>query len=127
MSKKKKKRINFGGGIDTHHIFFTKLSWDEPYAHKLRTHWYCIVEIPKKTWHHAIHEKVRYVPVPKKGSILTALGELTLLEDYGAIRPDDPIEKRLKLLANLFAGTDKPTADALEKQLEVVNSFKEPP
>lgn len=125
MTKKKKvKKPWFGSAFDTHHIFYTKISWTSVAANKLRTHWYCVIEIPKGTIHHKIHEKVRYIPVPKDESILLALNQLTLLEDYGAIRPDDPIEKRLQLLAGLFDCMDQPTADALRKQIEAVREAK---
>lgn len=125
MSKKKSgKKTLFGKALDTHHIFYTKVSWTSATADKLRAHWYCIVEIPKGTVHHKIHEKVRYIPVPKNDNIRFALAQLDLLEDYGAIRSDDPIEKRLQLLAGLFDCTDQPTADALRKQIEAVREAK---
>lgn len=130
MSKKhihKKKKHYFGGtAVDSHHIFYTRVSWNSVVPNRLRSHWYCVVEIPKGTLHHAIHDKVRYIPVPREISIMSALEELTVLEDYGAIRPDDPLEKRLRILINIFAGTDKPTADALQKQLDIVCEYNKP-
>lgn len=129
MSKKNvhRKKKKWGGtSHDTHHIFYTKVSWNDPLPNKLRQHWYCIVDIPKDTLHHKIHEKVRYVPVPRNESIRVALDQLDLLEDYGAIRPDDDIVKRLQVFINIFSGLDKPTADALQKQLDAVYDFQWP-
>ncbi len=129
MSKKStrhKKRNWEKSSVDSHHIFYTKVSWTGAVPNKLRQHWYCIVDIPKSTLHHKIHEKVRYVPVPRVEAIRVALGQLDLLESYGAIRPDDDIEKRLHIFINIFSGPDKPTADALQKQLDVVCEFKRP-
>lgn len=127
MSKKKKKKGWSGMvALDEHHIFYTRVSWNQPIPNRLRTHWYCIVAVPKGTKHHAIHEKVRYVPVPRNDVILTILEQLALLEDYGAIRPDDPIEKRLNVLAGICDCIAQPTADALRKQLDVVSGFDKP-
>lgn len=126
IHKKRKKNWFQTTALDSHHIFYTKISWNSVTANRLRSHWYCIVEIPKGTLHHKIHEAVRYIPVPRDIAIMEALEQLTILEDYGAIRPDDPIEKRLSVLVNLFDGTDKPTADALKKQYDVVCEFTKP-
>ena len=129
MAKKKKKKHKswFGSEYDTHHIFFTRVGYNGPFANKLRTYWYCIVEIPKGTLHHMIHEKVRYVPVPRNSTISDVLEELAKLESYDAIGPDDSIEKRLKVLISLFDCVDQPTADALKKQLEIVTGYNKPP
>ena len=124
MSKKnvhKKPKKNWlPTAVDTHHIFYTKVSWNSVTTNRLRSHWYCIVEIPKGTLHHRIHEAVRYVPVPRDITIMAAIEQLTVLEDYGAIRPDDSFEKRLRILIRLFDSTDQPTANALKKQLDIV-------
>lgn len=123
MSKKstRHKKKDWGRSpVDSHHIFYTKVSWTGAVPNRLRQHWYCIVDIPKSTLHHKIHEKVRYVPVPRNETIRVALDQLDLLESYGAIRPDDDIAKRLQVFINIFSGLDKPTADALQKQLDIV-------
>ena len=131
MAKKKvhknRKKGWFGSDIDNHHIFYTRVSWNQALPNKLRTHWYCIVDIPKGTIHHRIHEKVRYIPVPRNSTITDVLEELGKLQSYGAIHPDDSIEKRLKVLIGLFDCVDQPTADALKKQLEVVTGDDKPP
>lgn len=127
MSKRKKKKNLFGvATVDSHHIFFTKTGWSSRPAHRLRTHWYCVVEIPRGTLHHKIHDKVRYVPVPRECNIIAALTQLDLLEYHEAIKPTDPLEKRLRVLISLFSVVEQPTADALEKQLEVVCEYNKP-
>ena len=127
IHKKKKRKGLFGTtALDSHHIFYTRVSWNQPVPNRLRSHWYCIVDIPKGTVHHAIHNAIRYIPVPRNDCILAALDQLYLLEDYGAIRPDDPIEKRLAVLAGLFDCVAQPTADALIAQLDIINSFNKP-
>lgn len=52
---------------------------------------------------------------------------LEYLEKYGAIGPDDPIEKRLTVLIALFECIEQPTADALKEQLRLVHEFKKAP
>ena len=127
MSKKKKKKWLGMVALDEHHIFYTKVSWNQPIPSRLRSYWYCVVEVPKGTTHHKIHEKVRYVPVPRNEAILEILEQLIMLDTYGAIRPDDPIEKRLNVLAGLCDCIAQPTADALRKQLEAISGLDNPP
>lgn len=70
-----------------------------------------------------IHEQVADIPTPKDISAKDALGQLKMLMEYGAITEEDSIERRLMVLASLFDCCDQPTADALRKQLTVVNKF----
>lgn len=123
MSKKKKKKW-FGTPMDDHHIFYTRTAWIGMFPNKLRQHWYCIVKVPKTTVHHAIHQEVRYVPVPRDVNIMDALEHLDSLSYHGAISENDTVEKRLAVLINLFDCVEKPTADALRKQLEAINKNK---
>ena len=67
------------------------------------------------------------VPVPKDYSAKQALEQLLMLEKANAIHDDDPIEKRLNLLASLFDCIEQPTADGFRKQLELVRYYKNPP
>lgn len=126
MSKKKKKgKSNWFVSYDSHHLFYTKACWNSLAAKRLRQHWYCIVDgVPRKELHQKIHEKVRYVPVPKDDNIWEVLDQLTILEEYKAISDSDPIEKRLELFIDLFGCIEEPTAEALRKQLEVCESYK---
>jgi hypothetical protein len=50
-----------------------------------------------------------------------------MLESYGSLHKNDPIEKRLQLLIALFECADSQTTKALRRQLEVVYNIKKPP
>lgn len=68
------------------------------------------------------------IPAPTEKNAKFVLGQLRILENYGAISDDDPIEKRLVVLASLFDCFEQPTADAIRRQLQIVYRFKnEPP
>lgn len=108
---------------DKHHIFFQKRCYKGAVS-SLRSYWYCVVSIPRDTLHRQIHEAVRNVPTPKPSSAREAVEELRTLYKYGGISEKDDIEKRLKVLAALFDCIEQPTADALRKQLSVVQEYK---
>lgn len=68
------------------------------------------------------------IPTPTEKNAKFVLEQLRILENYGAISDDDPIEKRLIVLASLFDCSEQPTADAIRRQLQTVYRFKnEPP
>ena len=52
---------------------------------------------------------------------------LEMLQTYGAIGPNDTLEKRLEILIALFDPIAKPTADALREQLKIVHEFHNKP
>ncbi len=54
---------------------------------------------------------------------MSALNQLMMLEQSGAISDDDDIEKRLMILAALFDCVEQPTADAFRKQQQVAHEF----
>ena len=113
---------------DTHHIMFTRRRWDTGAAKVLREHYYAKALIPKDTLHKAIHAELAYVPVPRKVSIMFALKQLQMLEDYHAISADDSFEKKLRVLIAIFECLEEPTAEALRQQLEIVQQYYgEPP
>lgn len=137
MSKTKKRylknkrrnehRENVKNAMDTHHLCYQRRSWTG-IAKTLRSHWYCTIDIPRDTLHREIHHRVSHVPVPKTTSIREALEGLRYLEKYHAIKEDDPVEKRLRVLIALFDCIEQPTADAFRTQLEVVHKYnKKPP
>ena len=134
MSKKKrrflkKKRASSKSPHckDVHHLCYQKRHWVHGSAMALRNFHYTQIRIPKNTLHHQIHVEVEHVPEPKDESAAFALEQLHILEGYGAISDDDPIEKRLNLLASLFDYSDQPTADGFRAQLKVVYQFKNKP
>lgn len=108
---------------DTHHILWYKRDYSKGWAKRLRDHWYCRVDIPRDTLHREIHHQVEHVPVPRVQNIKDALFQLDLLERFGGISPDDPIEKRLKVLMALFDCCEPATHKALKKQLDICNSL----
>ena len=130
MSKKRKKRSSFpraGGYSNHHHLLWQRRKWDRGDLRVLRSHPYCIVEISANTLHRKIHENMRQIPPPRPESAKNVLWHLQYLEKHGGIKPDDPIEKRLKVLIALFDCNEQPTADALRKQLEIVCESKKAP
>mgnify|MGYP003318534447 CR=1 FL=1 len=83
--------------------------------------------IPKNTLHHEIHKYVREVPLPTATAANEALKQLAMLDSVGVLHDEDPIEKRLRLLAALFDCIAQPTANALYKQLDIVYRFYDKP
>lgn len=136
MSKKKKykkrKREKPQRSLsDRHHqhLCYQRRHWNKGWLKILRNYYYCIVKVPRSPIHKNIHEFIGDVPQPKGKNAKDALEQLMLLSRAGAISDNDPIEKRLYVLAALFDCCDQPTADAFRKQLEIVHRFnkKAPP
>lgn len=132
MAKKRRRYLRYkrawkSSAKDNHHLFFIKKAWSQGVYAKLRTHHYCMVMIPKNTLHMYIHKYVLEVPVPGITAAEEALKQLKMLDSAGVLHDDDPIEKRLRLLAALFDCVAQPTANALYKQLDIVYRFYERP
>lgn len=108
---------------DRHHIFFQRRCYHGALA-SLRSYAYCVVAIPKDSLHRQIHEALAAVPTPKLANAREALQELRTLYHFGGISDHDDIEKRLKVLIALFDYIEQPTADALRKQLSIVQEYK---
>lgn len=108
---------------DTHHCLWPRREWNKGYAKGLRTHWYFMVTIPRKTLHAKIHEEMGCIPVPPGQAAREAFEKIMALESYGGITAEDPIEKRLELLASIFRTTSPETAIALNKQAGIVRRF----
>ena len=130
MAKKKKRRSSYpraGNSSNSHHLLWQRRKWDRASLKVLRSHPYCIVEIPANTLHRRIHENLRQIPPPSQENAKRVLWHLDYLEKRGGIKPNDPVEKRLKVLIALFDCSEQPTADALRKQLEIVCEFNKKP
>ena len=125
--RKAERREKIAAAYDTHHLCFQRRAWCYGAVKKLRSHWYCRVEIPKDTLHRKIHAKVHGVPAPRPISAEEALFQLRKLEEHNAIRDTDPIDRRLEVLIALFDCIEQPTADAFRKQLEVVHEHQKAP
>lgn len=123
-SKSHKKNIS---AFDHHHLLWTRARWNGGALRELRLYWYCIILIPRDTLHRHIHANMCFIPVISQNSARYALNQLNMLDKAGALHEDDPIEKRLNLLAALFDYVEQETADALRKQLQIVCEFKKAP
>lgn len=108
---------------DRHHLLWYKRDYSKGWAKRIRDHWYCSVEIPRDTLHRQIHYEVAHIPVPRAISIKAALEQLELLERFGGIHHDDPIEKRLMVLMAVFDCCEPATYNAIKKQYEIVCKF----
>ena len=124
---KQKGQVKPVSAYDRHHLCFIKRKWGGGSAYALRQFHYCIVPIPRVSLHRVIHENMALIPAPSELAAKEALRELRILEEHGAISDDDPIEKRLNLLAALFDCVAQPTADGFRTQLDIICKFyKEP-
>lgn len=108
---------------DRHHILWYKKEYSKGWAKRLRDHWYCHAEIPRDTLHRQIHHEVAHIPVPRVLSIKSALEQLNLLEKFGGISANDPIERRLMVLMAVFDCCEPATYNALKHQYEIVCKF----
>lgn len=104
---------------DTHHLLWYKREYSKGWAKRIRDHWYCRISIPRDTLHRKIHYEVAHIPVPRVLAIKDALFQLELLERFGGISKNDPIDKRLRVLMALFDCIEPKTYEALKKQYEV--------
>jgi len=125
--RKAERRELAAASYDTHHLCFQRRLWSNGAVKKLRSHWYCRIDIPKNTLHREIHAHMNNVPAPRTISAEEALYQLKKLEEYGAIHDSDPIEKRLSVLVALFDCIEQPTADAFKRQLQIVQEHQKAP
>lgn len=109
--------------IDRHHLLWVRTDYSKGYAHALRHHWYFVMDIPRETLHAQIHAGVPNIPAPSGANAKDAYEQVAMLESYGSLHKEDPIEKRLGLLIALFDCCEPETVDALKRQLEVVRTF----
>ena len=122
-SCKKKSSAKSPSAYDRHHLLYQKRHW-RGILSDLRNYSYCVVSIPKNTLHREIHEFLGDIPTPRPASAREVLWELRVLYRYGGISDCDNIEKRLQVLISLFECYEQPTADALKKQLSIVQQHK---
>lgn len=114
-------------GLGNHHLCWTKRSWTGEYTYQLRTHPYCIVQLPETGLHQVIHRKLWEIPRPREENARLALEQIAMLENSNGIHRDDAIEKRLIVLIALFECIEQPTADAFKKQLAIVRQYQSNP
>ena len=119
----KKKRLS--RKEDNHHLWYCKSAYGKGYLKALRTHWYCVVKILRKTLHSQIHHELMWVHPPSGRSAKYAYEHLMMLESYGALKKTDSIEQRLGLMIALFECSDPDTVEDLKAQLAIVERFKQ--
>lgn len=124
MSKSKKPQRR---DSDVHHLCFPRKKWSNGYAKAIRNYWYFMVLIPRRTLHANIHKELRSIPCPSGQSAAMAYDHIRLMDKYGALSLDDPIEKRLNLLIGVFDCIEQPTANALRRELEIIRKYEQKP
>lgn len=125
MVKQRNRKVNLqpnSVSVDKHHLCYQRRNWKGE-AKLLRNYPYCSVEIPKRTIHKAIHNRVLDIPAPSGIAAKAALEQLEMLERHGVIHPTDSPEKRLLILIALFECIAPDTADGLRAQLDVIREF----
>lgn len=108
---------------DNHHCLWPRRDWNKGYAKGIRSHWYFIVKIPRKTLHARIHEGITCIPVPPGQICRRVFEKIMSLDSYGLLSEEDPLESRLEMLASMFDGLYDPTADAIREQSKIVRRF----
>lgn len=109
--------------FDVHHICWQRRKWGHGYAKKLREHWWLKVTIPTETLHHRIHEEIVSIPVPRESICRETYEAIVELEKRGSLKHEQSFETRLQLLICLLDCVEPLTADALKKQLSIVEEF----
>lgn len=126
-NRSKKCRVrSMPGGCDTHHLCFTRRNWVGRYAKLIRGHPYFKVVIPRQTLHRYIHMSMDAIIPPSEIAAKAAYEQVKLLEQTGALKGTDPLEKRLRVLIALFDCIAQPTADGFREQLRIVRNFYKP-
>lgn len=123
MAKNRKKKPNYSL-LDFHHLLFQGRHWKQGYAKLLREHPYMGKKIPQATLHREIHAKIHDIPTPNGAECKAAYLKLIELEEQGLIDiVNDPIEKRLDFLIDLWADKCPSTVAILAWQREIVAKF----
>ena len=121
MSRRKSKPKNLRE--DYHHILFQGRHWKQGWAKKLREHPYCGGYIPQMTLHREIHSKIHDIPTPNGADCRTAVLALNNWLEAGYISLDDPLDKKIEMIAKCFRAKCPATTAVLDWQREVVAKF----
>ena len=126
MSKKhrgvKQKRVD-SNRTDYHHILFQGRHWSQGWAKILREHHYCGAYIPQMTLHREIHSKIHDVPTPNGKDCRQAVEAINSWLEAKWISYDDPIEKKIEIIASCFRANCPATTAILDWQKEIVVKF----
>jgi hypothetical protein len=125
--KNRKRQLTANGTRNCHHIFYQRTNWGRGALSILRQYPYCKAYIERETLHATIHSKIGNVPTPKPVNALEAVRQLQCLKEQGAITENDSIVKRLIVLIALFDDIEPKTANALQRQLDIVCKFYDKP
>ena len=123
MAKKKRKHSPNLKRKDYHHILFQGRHWKQGWAKILREHKYCGGYIPQDTLHREIHSKIHDIPTPNGSECRKAVEALNSWLDAGYISLDDPIERKIEMIAKCFRANCPATTAILDWQREVVIKF----
>jgi len=123
MSRKKNRRPANLSREDYHHILFQGRHWKNGWAKRLREHPYCGGYIPQMTLHREIHSKIHDVPTPNGAECRIAVEALNSWLEAGYISLDDPMERKIEMIAKCFRAKCPATTSVLDWQREVVLKF----
>lgn len=123
MSRKKNRRPVNLSREDYHHILFQGRHWKNGWAKRLREHPYCGGYIPQMTLHREIHSKIHDVPTPNGAECRIAVEALDSWLKAGYISLDDPMERKIEMIAKCFRAKCPATTAVLDWQREVVLKF----
>lgn len=100
-------------------------SWNKGYCKAIRSYWYFVVAIPRNTLHAKIHHEIFRIPPPSGASAKDAYNTIVLLDKYGILSKDDPIDKRVAILISLFNYAEPETVIALKREESIIHEFYE--
>lgn len=84
-----------------------------------------VVEVPISTLHKQIHANLSGIPTIRQSSARMALEELNRLQEFGGLRMDEPLSRRIELLIFMLDGIEPAAVRALKKQLKIVAIYEE--
>lgn len=108
---------------DYHHILYQRKHWQQGWAKILREHPYCGAHIPRNTLHRAIHAKIHDIPTPNGKDCRMAVEVLENWLETGYISYDDPLDKRIEMIAKCFRAKCPATTAMLDWQKDIVAKF----
>lgn len=122
-ARRKAKVERIRNGCDCHHLLYQRKYWDTGYAKLLRNHQYFKITIPIASLHSQIHRELFNIPRPKDEHLRRAYLVLNILLECQQISLDDPYEKRLDVLIEVWKDTAPQTAEALKIEREIIRSY----
>lgn len=82
--------------------------------------------IPRDTLHRTIHSKIHDIPTPNGKECRKAFEQLCRMEQQGLISQEDPVEKRIDFLIEIWKDDNcEATIAMLKWQKQVIQKFYE--